>query len=197
MAITTDPLATRPEDTMSEVEGNAPPTHGNVTWRVRPVLAYLLQVLIVMALLLHFVGRVTVVQGGSMEPGIVTGERIIIDQVTYHFATPRRGDVVVFRNPRNAAKDYIKRVIGLPGERIEIREGQTYVNGKRLEELYVTLHDDTDLPATRIADNCVWVMGDNRANSEDSRRWGQLPLALVRGKARFVLWPPERVAVFP
>lgn len=176
---------------------DATPRDGEVVRHVRPIVAYVLQVLLVMALLINFVGRVTVVQGGSMEPGIVTGERIMIDLLTYHFATPRRGDVIVFRNPRNAAKDYIKRVVALPGEEIEIRGGQTYVNGKRLDEQYVTMHDDTDLPPTRVGEACVWVMGDNRANSEDSRRWGQLPLPLVRGKARLVLWPPGRLAVFP
>ena len=149
----------------------------------------------VTGLLVHFVGRVTVVQGCSMEPGIVTGERIIIDLLTYSFAIPRRGDVIVFRSPRNADNDYIKRVIGLPGDSVEIRQGQTYVNDKRLFEPYVTMRDLDDVPRTRIADDCVWVMGDNRSNSEDSRRWGQLPLSLVRGKARLVLWPPDRVAV--
>lgn len=190
-------LTAVPNDATPATALDAQPRQGDAAWRVRPVVAYVLQVLLVMALLIHFVGRVTVVQGGSMEPGIVTGERIIIDLLTYHFEAPQRGDVIVFRNPRNAAKDYIKRVVALPGESIEIREGRTYVNGKRLEEPYVTMRDDSDLPPTRIGDDCVWVMGDNRANSEDSRRWGPLPLELVRGKARLVLWPPDRVAVYP
>jgi signal peptidase I len=164
---------------------------------LRSALAYSLQVLIVMVLIIHFVGRVSIVQGGSMEPGIVTGERIIVNLLIYNFGLPKRGDVVVFKNPRDTSKDYIKRVIGLPGETVEIRQGATYVDGRKLDESYVTLHDYSDTPPVHIADSCVWVMGDNRANSEDSRRWGQLPLVLIRGKASLVLWPPERVALFP
>lgn len=163
----------------------------------RSALTYCLQVLVVMVLIIHFVGRVSIVQGGSMEPGIVTGERIIVNLLIYNFGIPKRGDVIVFRNPRDTSKDYIKRVIGLPGENVEIRQGVTYINGVKLNEPYVTLHDYSDMSETRIADGCIWVMGDNRANSEDSRRWGQLPLALVRGKASLVLWPPERVSVLP
>ncbi|NDD26811.1 MAG: signal peptidase I [Proteobacteria bacterium] len=165
--------------------------------RVHGVLMYALQVMILTVLLLHFVGRVSVVQGASMEPGIMTGERIVVDLVTYSFRAPRRGDVVVFRSPRNKSRDYIKRIVGLPGEEIEIREGQTRINGVSLAEPYVTLRDRDDTPRTLIAPTCVWVMGDNRTNSEDSRRWGQLPMSLIRGKASIVLWPPERMAVLP
>lgn len=164
---------------------------------VRSALTYTTQVLIVMVLIIHFVGRVSIVQGASMEPGIVTGERIIVNLLIYNFGLPRRGDVVVFRNPRDMTKDYIKRVIALPGEEVEIRQGVTYINGTRLDEPYVTLHEYSDTPRTRLASSCVWVMGDNRANSEDSRRWGQLPVTLIRGKASLVLWPPDRVSLFP
>lgn len=150
-----------------------------------------------MALLVHFVGRVTVVQGASMEPGIVTGERIIVNLLSYTLGAPRRGDVVVFRSPRDTSKDYIKRVIGLPQEEIEVRDGETFINGEKIEEPYVTMHDRTDVPRTRISRGCIWVMGDNRANSEDSRRWGQLPLTVVRGRAFLVMWPPERAALLP
>lgn len=186
-----------PDNVLAEVPQNAVAPSSPRLGRVKSVLTYGLQVLIVMLLIINFVGRVSVVQGGSMEPGIVTGERIVVNLLVYHFGMPKRGDVVVFKSPRDFSKDYIKRVIALPGEVIEIHQGVTSINGKKLDEPYVTLRDFTDIEPTRLADGCVWVMGDNRANSEDSRRWGQLPVQLIRGKASVVLWPPDRFAFFP
>jgi signal peptidase I len=164
---------------------------------MRSAAQFCFAVLVVTALIINFVGRVSIVQGGSMEPGIVTGERIIVNLLVYDFNRPRRGDIIIFRNPRDTSKDYIKRVIALAGETIEIKGGVTYINDHELPEPYVTLRDFTDLPICRIPPNCLWVMGDNRANSEDSRRWGALPLPLVRGKASVVFWPPERLTVYP
>lgn len=164
---------------------------------VKATVLYAVQVMIVVMLILNFVGRVSIVQGGSMEPSIVTGERIIVNLLIYDFAIPQRGDVIVFRNPRDTTKDYIKRVVGLPGETVEIRGGVTFLDGKPFEESYVTLHDYADLPPVRLQEKELFVMGDNRANSEDSRRWGPLPTGLVRGKASLVFWPPERVSLLP
>lgn len=161
------------------------------------VVLYCIQVLVVTAVIILFVGRVSIVQGGSMEPSIVTGERIIVNLLVYNFNTPHRGDVIVFRNPRDEAKDYIKRVIGLPGETVSIKEGQTFINGKKLAEPYVTHKDYGDHKALTLGAGQLFVMGDNRSNSEDSRRWGALPLRLVRGKASLVFWPPEKVTLLP
>lgn len=161
------------------------------------VLIYCLQVMVVTAVIILFVGRVSIVQGGSMEPSIVTGERILVNLLVYDFYTPRRGEVIVFRYPRDHSKDYIKRVIGLPGEEVEIRDGETLVNGKRLPEPYVTHRDHKNVRRIKLDAGELFVMGDNRANSEDSRSWGALPVALVRGKASFVFWPPERASFLP
>jgi signal peptidase I len=164
---------------------------------LRSTIVYCLQVLFVTTIIINFVGRMSIVQGGSMEPAIITGERIIVNLLIYDFAVPHRGDVIVFRNPRDESKDYIKRVVGLPGDTVEIRSGTTYLNGLPYPEPYVTLRDYTDLPPVQLAPKELFVMGDNRANSEDSRRWGPLPLRLVRGKASLVFWPPDRMSVFP
>lgn len=161
------------------------------------LLIYCLQVMVVTAAIILFVGRVSIVQGGSMEPSIVTGERILVNLLAYDFYNPRRGEVIVFRYPRDQSKDYIKRVIALPGEEIEIRNGKTLVNGRRVSEPYVTHWDLADKAPVKLGAGELWVMGDNRANSEDSRRWGPLPVRLVRGKASVVFWPPERAAFLP
>ena len=163
-----------------------------LTGSAHRILLYCVQRLIVTGVLLHYVVRVSLVQGASMMPGVVNGERIIVDLLAYRLSIPHRGDVIVFQDPCDRSKDYIKRVIALPGETIEIRDGVTYVDGKSLPEPYVTLRDDSDLPPTTLASNCIWVMGDNRSNSEDSRTWGPLPLSLVRGQAVLSLWPPSR-----
>jgi len=161
------------------------------------VLIYCLQVMVVTSVIILFVGRVSIVQGGSMEPSIVTGERILVNLLVYDFNAPRRGEVIVFRYPKDQTKDYIKRVIALPGEEIEIRDGKSLVNGRRLSEPYVTHWDFSDKEPVKLGAGELWVMGDNRANSEDSRRWGPLPVGLVRGKASVVFWPPDRAAFLP
>lgn len=161
------------------------------------VFIYCLQVMVVTSVIILFVGRVSIVQGGSMEPSIVTGERILVNLLVYDFYSPTRGEVVVFRYPKDQTKDYIKRVIALPGEEIEIRDGRTLVNGRRLAEPYVTHWDLSDRDPVKLGAGELFVMGDNRANSEDSRRWGPLPVQLVRGKASVVFWPPERAALLP
>ncbi|MBM3462392.1 MAG: signal peptidase I [Armatimonadetes bacterium] len=159
---------------------------------------YCLQVAVVTLVIILFVGRVSIVQGGSMEPSIVTGERILVNLLVYDFYQPRRGDVIVFKNPHDTSKDYIKRVIALPAETVEILDGATYVNGKKLDEPFVTHRDPGRAPVKiTLKPDELFVMGDNRANSEDSRLWGPLPLRLVRGKASVVFWPPERAAFIP
>jgi signal peptidase I len=159
---------------------------------------YCLQVAVVTLVIILFVGRVSIVQGGSMEPSIVTGERILVNLLVYDFYQPRRGDVIVFKNPRDTTKDYIKRVIALPSETIEIMDGVTYINGKQIDESFVTHRDLGRAPVKlTLRPDELFVMGDNRANSEDSRLWGALPLRLVRGKASVVFWPPERAAFLP
>lgn len=132
------------------------------------------------------------VYGSCMEPNLVTGERLLGNKLVYHLQPVRRGDIVVFRPPHKPDTPFIKRVVGLPGEVIEIRRNQVYINGERLDEPYLryTWHDDR--PAGRIPPGMVFVMGDNRDNSSDSRSWGELPLRGVEAKAWFCYWPLAR-----
>ncbi len=131
-----------------------------------------------------------VVEGPSMRPTLLSGEWIVVNRLTYRVGAPQRGDVVVFLPPTNAqTDDLIKRVIGLPGEMVEIREGSVWINGARLEEIYVS---GTTYPenAWQLGEDDLFVMGDNRPISLDSRSFGPIRRSQVVGKAWLIYWPP-------
>ena len=156
-----------------------------------------LQVVVLTFIIINFVGRVSVVQGQSMYPSLNTNNRIIVNLFNYRFNNPRRGEVIIFKCPGNLKKDYIKRVVGLPGEEIEIDDGMVYVNGKELKEPYIEYHlPHENMEKVKLAKNEIFVMGDNRGNSEDSRTWGPVKKNLIRGKAVMIFWPPESLSWF-
>lgn len=134
------------------------------------------------------------VSGPSMEPNFHNNQYILVDQVTYRFSKPKRGDVVVFKWPQNIAISFIKRVIGTPGETIEVRDGQVYVfnddnpNGARLDESYLAAGTPNNVRRT-LGRNEYFVMGDNRYNSSDSRTWGPVGRHLIVGKVWLVVYP--------
>ncbi len=131
------------------------------------------------------------IYGHCMEPNLEDGERLLGSQFALAGGI-RRGDVVVFRPPHKPQTAFIKRVVGLPGETLEIRQSQVFVNGRPLNEPYLrfTWHDDR--PAERIPSDRVFVMGDNRDNSNDSRSWGDLPVANIQAKVLARYWPLNR-----
>ena len=126
----------------------------------------------------------------SMQPNLHEGEYVIVDKVSYTFRQPERGEIVVLKNPSLGQPDLIKRVIGLPGETIEVRGGRTYINGQPLTEPYLAQPMVGDFPATQLQANQYFVMGDNRNNSEDSRRFGARPMGDIVGRAWIIYWPP-------
>jgi signal peptidase I len=129
------------------------------------------------------------VDGASMEPTLVSGEYVIVSKLSYRFGTPQRGDIIVFHFPRDPKEEYIKRVIGLPGDEVQVRHGSVYVNGQLLDETYLTV--STNYNGTwNVPDNQLFVLGDNRNNSSDSHDWGTVPMDYVVGKAILVYWPP-------
>jgi len=134
------------------------------------------------------------VEGFSMEPTFHNGELVIVNKLAYRFSLPQRGDVVIFHYPRNPQEEFIKRVIGLPGEQISVRNGKVFINGQELEEPYITSPPNYTLEAI-VPDGTVYVLGDNRNNSSDSHNWGSLPLDMIIGKAVFVYWPPSNIGV--
>jgi signal peptidase I len=149
------------------------------------------------ALLVFVIAQTWVVQGyrvyGScMEPNLATGERLLGSKLSLASGI-HRGDVVVFQPPHKPQTAFIKRVVGLPGELIEIRDNRVHVNGRPLKEPYLGRSWHDERPPERVPDHMVYVLGDNRDNSNDSRVWGELPIESIQAKAWFRYWPPERV----
>jgi len=132
-----------------------------------------------------------VVPTGSMENTIMTGEKVITLRAAYWFNDPKRGDIVVFPLPDNENLDYIKRIIGLPGEVIEGKDGLVYINGEPLEEDYVTEALDEDFGPYTIPENSYFMMGDNRNSSEDSRAWEIKYVARKKIEGRAILKYPD------
>lgn len=139
------------------------------------------------------------VEGTSMMPALADQERIFINKFTYRFGFEdiQRGDMVVFLYPGDTSKSYIKRVIGVPGDSVEVREGEVFLNGRRQEEPYVPdeFRDRISAPRTRVSPGHYYVMGDHRSASNDSRSWGTVPKDYVYGKAVFVYWPIAKLGI--
>ncbi len=131
------------------------------------------------------------VEGTSMAPLISDQERIFINKIAYKFGPIARGDVVVFWYPLDRTKSFIKRVIGLPGEMVDIRQGRVYVDGAALDEPYVPAQyfDATNYGPVRVPEGQYFVMGDHRDSSNDSRVFGPVPASYIYGKAVFAYWP--------
>jgi signal peptidase I len=137
------------------------------------------------------------VEGTSMVPLLSDQERIFINKFVYRFEPIQRGDVVVFWYPLDRTKSFIKRVVGLPGETVIIREGRVYVNGKPLDEQYVLpqYFDSASYAAVRVPAGNYFVLGDHRDSSNDSRVFGSVPGRFIYGKAVFAYWPLDRLGV--
>lgn len=129
------------------------------------------------------------VDGASMEPTLVSGEYVIVNRLSYRLGNPRQGDIIVFHYPVNPQEEFIKRVIGLPGDQIEVKNGSVYVNGQILEENYLNARTNY-LGTWTVPEGNLFVLGDNRNNSSDSHDWGTVPMEYVVGKAVLVYWPP-------
>jgi signal peptidase I len=133
------------------------------------------------------------VEGTSMAPSLADRERIFVNKFVYRFGPIHRGDVVVFWYPLDPSKSFIKRVIGLPGETVEIRRGRVYINGRLLREPYVLPQyaDRASYPPVRVPPDEYFVLGDHRDSSNDSRMFGPVPRRFIYGKAVFAYWPVE------
>lgn len=142
--------------------------------------------------ILAFIAQPFVVEGSSMEPSLHEGQRLIVSKLSYRGRGPRRGDIVVFRYAANRRLRFIKRVIGLPGETVAIRDGRVMVNGRELVEDYLIDRTLGEFGPATVPRGRVFVLGDNRANSRDSRypEVGMIPYRDIVGKAVAVYWPP-------
>ena len=160
----------------------------------REVAITVLIAVAVFALLRLTVQSYTVVMS-SMEPNFQEGECIMVDKVCYRSSNPQRGQVIVFNPPFGSAHPFIKRVIGLPGETLEIRDEKVFVNGIPLQEEYVMAPLNYTMPTTKVPENEYLVLGDNRNNSNDSHSGWMVPRDNIIGKAWFTYWPPSKVGV--
>lgn len=176
---------------------------GNLWAEGRLLLRDLIFAVMIAALVVVFVVQPVKVEGTSMLPRLHDGERIFVNKLIYYDSyswAPKieRGDIVVFWFPDDPTKSYIKRVIGLPGDTVEVHEGIVRVNGRDLDERYLdprfNLSHRSQTPI-HVRPNYYFVMGDNRDNSSDSRIWGLVPKKYIYGKALFRYWPPASASV--
>jgi signal peptidase I len=188
---------------MPEVEGSeplalpAPPR--KATPIPLPVVAVwvrdLLVSLAISAFIIIFLYQPVKVEGVSMMPGLEDQERIFVNKFVYRWEPIQRGDIIVFRYPHDTSKSYIKRVIGIAGDRVRIDSGQVYVNGQALDEDYVPSDyaDARSYPEIVVPRNSYFVLGDHRTMSSDSREFGSVNERYIYGKAVFGYWPMEKL----
>ena len=182
---------------MSDIQSPVPPRKRGL-WNEIVELGQSILLGMALALALQIVIQPTLVYGQSMEPSLHDNERVIVDKVSYHIGLPSRGDIVVFP-VESEPLPLIKRVIGLPGDAIEVRDGRVWVNGVALNEPYVSGPTAGNTPVVHVPEGSVFVMGDNRApgGSLDSRRLGPIPLSQLVGRARLAIWPPAAWGILP
>jgi len=151
---------------------------------------------VILAVVLYFiidsvVARVRV-ENISMEPTLQPGEFVLVNKIVYRFGEVRHGDIIVFHFPQNPAEDYIKRIIGVPGDKVLIKNQQVFINDQAIEENYTAAPPDYNGQWVVPADS-LFVLGDNRNQSSDSHSWGFVPMKLVVGKAEVIYWPFNEV----
>ena len=163
-------------------------------WVVSIVIA------VVLAMIIRtFVVELYLVDGPSMRPTLQHAQRLVVNKFIYHFRAPEKGEVRIFRYPKDPSRDFIKRVIAVPGDTIEIKDGNVFVNGELQNEDYILSKCRGDYPKSTIPEGHIFVMGDNRNNSEDSRfpDVGFVPFDLSKGKAMLVFWPLDAWKTLP
>lgn len=157
----------------------------------------------IFALVYLFVAQPHKVSGSSMVPTFINGDYILTDKITYHLSAPKRGDVIVLKNPKDETQDFIKRIIALPGETIMISNGHILINGQIMVEPYLSsdlltppenfLHEGEE---AKVPANEYFVFGDNREHSSDSREWGPITKEEIIGRVFFRYWPPGAFGLF-
>ena len=165
------------------------------------VLEFLVILIVAFALVFGFVRPFVVeafyIPSESMVHTLEVGDRVLVNKFIYRFEEPERGDIVVFRSVEGGEEDLIKRVVGVPGDEISVRNGALYVNGERQTEPYVNkeIPDVNTYGPMKVPEGHVFAMGDNRANSRDSRFFGPIPYENIEGEAFVIFWPPARLGL--
>ncbi len=160
--------------------------------------SFIWAIVIALVVRIFFVGNFKI-PTSSMVPTLQVGDRLLSNSVVYRFRAPRRGEVVIFKYPEDPARDFVKRLVGLPGEALMIREGEIYIDGEAVENRRINsryYYSDGVYGIGRqveIPQGGYYVLGDNSINSKDSRYWGFVPENYMGGKAVFIYWPPWRM----
>ncbi len=185
-----DELTSSPEQTDSPDPQRG--TGRGLVRLLREVLETVLPALLIALLINVFVGQATRVEGQSMEPNLHSDQRLVVEKLSYRFHGPQRFDIVVIRMPSQGEELLIKRVIGLPGEIVEFKDGHVFVNGEMLEESFTSEETQAGRrSAVTVPPLHVFVLGDNRNRSNDSRSFGAVPIENIIGRAWFSYWPPD------
>ena len=182
---------------MNSQENDAP----SKAWRSLRENLILITIALVLAFFIRtFIAEPRYIPSDSMLPTLETGDRLVIEKISYRFTSPKFGDIVVFQPPpelqrRGYSQDqaFIKRIIGTPGDTLKIDDGKVYLNGNILQENYIKEPPLQAFQLVRVPQNQYFMMGDNRNDSNDSRYWGFLPKKNMIGKAIFRFWPPGRI----
>jgi signal peptidase I len=180
------------------------PTKENKESFFKEIIKFTILALAIVIPIRAYVAQPFIVNGSSMDPTFNTGQYIIVDRLTYHFSSPSRGDVLIFKYPKNTKEYYIKRLIGLPGETVSATDGIVTIKNKEnpdgivLDDSFVIKeHKTSDSFNITLGEDEYFVMGDNRAASSDSRVWGPLDEKYISGRALVRLLPLTKISIFP
>jgi len=179
-----------PSETPNEIPALETPRSGeDVSWQ-RMFLDILETVILAVVLFLgiNAVSARVRVDGFSMIPTLQDGEFMLVNRMAYRVGEPDRGDIIVFRSITEPGKELVKRIIGLPGDRVEVRDGEVWVNGQALDEPYIAAAPRYT-GMWEVPEGSLFVLGDNRNDSSDSHQWGMLPVKNIIGKAILIYWP--------
>jgi signal peptidase I len=182
------------EEFQQDIETGKPETVLRIALRwLSEAVETIVPAVLIAVLINIFLAQATRVYGQSMEPNLHTDQRLVVEKLSYNFHEPQRGDIVILHIPQNGAGLLIKRVIGLAGEKLEIKGGKVYINEQPLEEPYLSKQPQRDMRATVVPPEHVFVLGDNRGFSNDSRAFGPVPLDNIVGRAWFSYWPLDQI----
>ncbi len=168
--------------------------HGSFSSFLRELPVLVVTAVVVAWLVKSFIIQPFVIPSGSMEPTLVPGDRVLVTKFLYRFRDPQPGDIIVFIPPNDATKDFIKRVVAVGGQKLEVKSGKVYIDGRSAQEpSAATSGDLSNYGPLVIPAGSVFVMGDNRPNSMDGRVFGPIKTDKILGEAFTIYWPPDRI----
>jgi signal peptidase I len=190
-------LGTPPENPITPGQSGPPAARFHLLPELRSWFRDIFFAVVIAIFIVIFVIQPVKVEGTSMQPRLFDQERIFVNRFIYRFESIHRGDVVVFWYPRDTNKSFIKRVVAIPGDMIEIQAGSVLINGTKVEEPYLQteFRDHESFSRTIVPPEQYFVLGDHRNSSNDSRMWGFVPRTLIYGKAIFRYWPVSRLGI--